>query len=398
MPSLQPTLGRLVEALARPPGASPGAPRIPAAAAAAVTQSAPHVRDAFSLEGAMRCVLVALVPAVLMAFYNTGLQANLALAAAGASTAPGWRGAVLEALGTGHEVSSLWAAMVHGALYFVPVLAVTAAVGGLWARLFARLRKRPAGEGLLVIALIFALLLPPSIPLWQAALGMSFAVVFGREIFGGTGKNFLNPALTGLAFLYVTYPKEMIGQTAWAVVEALPNPAQLPAATWQAPDALAWLGSTWMQTFVGVVPGAFGTTSTLACLMGAAVLIYKRVASARIIAGVLLGMAGTALVLNEFGDPGNPFAQIPWYWHLTLGSVAFGAVFLATDPVSAAMTESGRAFYGLLIGVMIAVIRVADSSHPDGVMFAILFGNILAPLIDYLVVRAHIRGRRRRYG
>jgi Na+-transporting NADH:ubiquinone oxidoreductase subunit B len=398
MAGLQASLGRVVAALAAPPGARPGAPGTPAAAALGVTQSAPHVRDAFSLEGAMRWVLVALVPCVLMALYNTGLQANLALAAAGAERAPGWRGAVLDALGSGYELSSVWAAMVHGALYFVPVVLVTVVVGGLWERLFASLRKRPSGEGLAVIALIFALLLPPSIPLWQAALGISFAIVFGREIFGGTGKNFLNPALTGLAFLYVTYPKEMIGQTAWTVIDAFAHPTQLQVATWQAPEAVAWLGTTWMQTFVGVVPGSFGTTSTLACVLGAALLIYRRVASARIMGGVVLGMTGAALALNAFGDPSNPFVEVPWHWHLTLGSFAFGAVFLATDPVSAAMTNDGRALYGLLIGVMIVVLRVADTSHPDGVMFAILLGNILAPLIDYLVVRAHIRRRLRRYG
>lgn len=364
----------------------------------AVTQGAPHLRDAFNLDRALRCVAIALAPCLFMALYNTGFQANVDVAIAGLGTAPGWRGAVLDALGIGYDASSLWASVVHGALYFVPVLAVTVAVGSLWVHLFARLRKRPIGEGFMVIALLFALVLPPSIPLWQVALGISFAIVFGREIFGGTGKNFLNPALTGLAFLYVTYPKEMVTETAWTVVDAFTAPTYLQMTARQGPDAIAWLPSTWLQSFVGIIPGSFGTTSTLACLLGAGLLLWWRVASGRIMAGVLFGMIGMVLLFNNLGDPVNAFFGLSWHWHLTLGSFAFGAVFLATDPVSAAMTNTGRWVYGLFIGVMIVLIRVGNPSHPDGVMFAILLGNIFAPLIDYLVVLANIRRRTRRGG
>ena len=364
----------------------------------AVTRAAPHLRDAFNVARAMRCVLVALAPCVFIAFYNTGYQANAAVVAAGFETAPGWRGAVLELLGTGYQPSGFWAAVIHGALYFVPVLAVTLVVGGLWERLFARLRNRPTGEGFAVIALLFALAIPPSIPLWQAALGISFGVVVGKEIFGGTGKNFLNPALTGLAFLYVTYPKEMTSETAWTVVDAFTAPTYLAMTAERAGHTIAWLGTTWMHTFVGITPGSFGTTSTLACLLGAGFLAYKRVASMRIMAGVLFGMVAAVLLLNQIGEEGNAFVGLSWYWHLTLGGFAFGAVFLATDPVSAAMTDTGRWIYGLLIGVMVVLIRVGNDAHPDGVMFAILFGNIFAPLIDHLVVRANIRRRERRGG
>ena len=362
------------------------------------TQSAPHIRDGFSLDRAMRCMVVALSPSIAMAFYNTGFQANVRLTVAGLKTAPGWRGAVLEGLGIGVDLAGFWAAVIHGALYFLPVLAVTVVVGGLWERVFAKLRSRPVAEGFLVVPLLFALLLPPSIPLWQAALGITFAIVMGKEIFGGTGRNFLNPALTGLAFLYVTYPKEMAGETAWTVVDAFTGATYLQLAAEKGPETVTWFGTTWLQTFVGLVPGSFGTTSTLACFIGAAFLIYTRVVSARIVAGVLAGMIATAVLFNQFGDQASPFTDLSWQWHLTLGSFAFGTVFLATDPVSAAMTNKGRWIYGLLIGVVVILIRVGNTSHPDGVMFAILFGNIFAPLIDYMIVWTNIRRRVRRNG
>ena len=397
MLGLQPAVQRVAAALAGAAAAA-AAPGTRAHETVAITQVAPHVRDAFSLERAMRCVLVALVPCVFMAFYNTGYQANVDVAVAGLDSAPGWRGAVLDALGIGYDRSSIWAAIAHGALYFLPVLAVTVVVGGLWERAFARLRDRPTGEGFMVIALLFTLILPPSIPLWQVALGISFAVVVGKEIFGGTGKNFLNIPLTGLAFLYVTYPREMISETAWTVVDAFTAPTYLQMAGRQDLESIAWLGTTWMQTFVGLVPGSLGTTSTLACLIGAALLLYRRVVSARIMVGILFGMIGSVWLLNQLGEPANAFVGLSWHWHLTLGSFAFGTVFLATDPVSAPMTNTGRWIYGLLIGAMIVLIRVGNPAHPDGIIFAVLFGNIFAPLIDHLVARANIRRRARRGG
>ncbi len=396
MAGAQSGIRRLVSAALGQTAAGTGASGIPAGRG--VAQAAPHVRDAFSLARAMRCVLLALLPCLFMALYNSGYQANVAVAIAQAESAPGWRGTLLDALGIGYDLSNVAATVMHGALYLLPVLAVTLAVGAFWERLFARLRNRPTAEGGAVVALLFTLMLPPTIPLWQAALGISFAVVFGKEIFGGTGKNFLNPALTGLAFLYVAYPKEMIGETAWTVVDAFTSATYLQLAARQGPEAVAWLGTSWMQAFIGLVPGPLGATSTLACLLGAGVLIYKRVASARIMAGVFFGMVGTALLFNHFGGGGNAFMGLSWHWHLVLGGFAFGMVFLATDPVSAAMTDPGRWIYGLFIGVMIVLIRVTNSSHPDGVMFAILLGNIFAPLIDYLVVRANIRRRLRRAG
>ena len=358
------------------------------------TRSAPHIRDGFSLERATRYMIVALVPCIAMAFINTGFQANVDLAVVGIETAPGWRVAMLDWLGIGRDPSSFLANVAHGALFFIPVLAVTVLVGGLWERIFSTLRNRPLSGGTPVIALLFTLSLPSSIPLWQAALGMSFAIIMGREIFGGNGRNFLNPVLVGLAFLYVTYPRDMIGETAWTMVDAFTSPTYLALASQEGSGAIGWLATPWLYAFLGLAPGQMGTTSALACLIGGAFLLHARIISGSIVGGMLLGTIATAVAVNQFGDPAhNAFVTLSWYWHLVLGSFAFGAVFLATDPVSSAMTARGRWYYGLLIGIMVVLIRVGSSGHPDGVMFAILLGNMSAPLIDYLVVWAHIRRR-----
>jgi Na+-transporting NADH:ubiquinone oxidoreductase subunit B len=375
-----------------PTFAGHGAPAGPSAA----TRAAPHVRDAMSVARAMNWVVIALIPCILMALFNTGHQANLNMEQIGVASAPGWRGALLEALSIGYDPFDIWAAMWHGALHYLPVLAVALVVGGLWEQLFAKLRKRERAPGLLVIALLFSLSLPPTVPLWQVALGMTFGIVVGKEVFGGLGKNFMNPALTGLAFLYATYPKQMVGETAWTVVEGFTGATTMRIAAGGGIDAASWAGTNWMQAFLGAVPGAFGATSTLAVLIGAAVLIATRVASLRVMAGAFIGMVAAALLFNRFVGADLPFADMSWHWHLVLGSFAFGVVFLATDPVTAAATDRGRWIYGFLIGGLVVVIRVANVAHPDGVMFAILFGNIVAPLIDYLVMRANIRRRARR--
>jgi Na+-transporting NADH:ubiquinone oxidoreductase subunit B len=367
-------------------------------AASAVATGATHVRDVMNVTRAMNCLIVALVPCFLMALFNTGYQANLAMASLGIAEAPGWRGSVIGTLGIGYDPASLWAALWHGALHYLPVLAVTLAVGAFWEWLFATLRKRDRAPGLAVIALLFSLSLPPSVPLWQVALGMTFAIVVAKEVFGGTGKNFLNPALAGLAFLYATYPKEMLGGASWTVVEGFTGATSMRVIAGGGLEAAQWAGTNWMQAFLGVVPGAFGATSSLAGLLGAAYLIATRVASARIMAGALAGMIFAAILFNQFVGDALPFGNLSWHWHLTLGSFVFGTVFLATDPVTSPMTDAGRWIYGLLIGALVVVIRVSNVAHPDGVMFAILFGNITAPLIDHLVVRANIRRRARRCG
>ena len=357
---------------------------------------APHIRDGFSFAHAMRVLVLALIPNLILGIFNAGFQANVRLAAPGASGDLGWRAGIVDGLGLGHDPSAFFSALVHGLLYVVPVFAIVYAVALGWSALFARLRQRPMGEDLLVLAVLFTMILPATIPLWQAALGITFAVVMGREIFGGAGKYFLNPPLTGLAFLYVTYPKEMAIETNWTAIDAFTAPTYLQLLGRDDTGTIASLGTTWMQSFVGLVPGPIGTTSTLACLIAAIYLIRSGIISGRIVLGALFGMLATAVLVNQIGGDGNSYAGISGHWHLVMGSFAFGIVFLATDATSSAMTERGRWIYGFLVGVMVIVIRVGNGHHPDGVMFAILFANIFAPLIDYLVMWANIRRRAKR--
>lgn len=347
-----------------------------------------------NLTRAMNIMIAALIPCVLVAVYNTGYQANVLMADAGLQAAPDWRGTVIGALGTGYRPESFLASVCHGLLIILPVFVTALVAGGLWEAVFVKSRGGGRRGDYVLVALLFALSLPPAVPYWQVALGMSFGIVVGKEIFGGTGKHFLNPALVGLAFLYVTYPAQMVGETAWAV-HGLSGATPLQAAT-EGLHTIAWTGSTWMQSFLGLVPGAIGATSTLACLIGAALLIATRLVSVRIIIGTLIGMIAAATLFNVLGDPANAYAGLSWHWHLVLGSFAFGTIFLATDPVSAPMTNTGRWVYGLLVGAFVIVIRVMNATHPDGIMFAILLGNILAPVIDYAVMFANIKRRARR--
>ncbi len=356
-----------------------------------VTRSSPHVRDAMDLKRLMISVVIAVTPCLLVGMYNIGYQANTAIHAMGVSGAGDWRDAVLQALGIGYDPGSILGCLVHGLLYWLPVYVVTLAVGSFWEVLFAGVRNHEINEGFLVTSVLFSLTLPPTIPLWQVALGISFGVVIGKEVFGGTGKNFLNPALTGRAFLFFAYPGDMTGDAVWTAVDGFSGATPLAIAGSGGMSALAQNHITWAQAFLGQMQGSMGEPSTLACLLGAFFLVSTGIASWRIMAGVLLGMVVTVLVFNHLGN--QPMADMPWYWHLVLGGYAFGLVFMATDPVSAAMTDAGRWVFGLLIGFLTVLIRVANPAFPEGMMLAILFGNIFAPLIDYVVVRVHIRRR-----
>ena len=359
-----------------------------------VAPGAPHARDALDIKRVMTFVVIAVLPAALMGMYNIGHQANLTLAAMGLP-GEGWRVELLQALQLGVDPGSVTACLLHGALYFLPIYIVTMAAGGLWEVVFAATRNHEVNEGFLVTSMLFALTLPPAIPLWQVALGISFGVVVGKEVFGGTGKNFLNPALVGRAFLFFAYPGEMSGDV-WIAVDGYTGATALALASTGGVEAIQAAGISWTDAFVGNIPGSIGETSALACLAGALFLVYTGVASWRIMVSVLLGMVLTTLLFNAVGSPDNPFYEVPWYWHAVLGGYAFGLVFMATDPVSAAMTDTGRWIYGLLIGFMVSLIRVVNPAYPEGMMLAILFGNALAPLIDYGVVRANVKRRARR--
>jgi len=370
---------------------------------ATVTSGLTHVRDGLDLKRMMTMVIVALIPCIYMAMWNTGYQANLALAdpeylaglgLAGSSaiSAPGWRGAIIDALGIGYDSASLFANVFHGALYFIPAYVVCMTAGGLWEVVFAVVRRHEVNEGFLVTGMLFPLILPPTIPLWQVALGISFGVVIGKEIFGGTGRNFLNPALTARAFLYFAYPAEISGDQVWVAVDGFSCATPLGLAAAEGVAAVTGSLSLW-DAFLGILPGSMGETSVLACLFGAVVLIVTGIGSWRIMASMTVSTVILAALFGMVESSGNPMFEMSPAWHLVTGGFAFGCVFMATDPVSAAFSDTGKWFYGALIGVMTVLIRVVNPAFPEGVMLAILFGNVFAPVIDYVVVRANIKRR-----
>jgi Na+-transporting NADH:ubiquinone oxidoreductase subunit B len=359
-----------------------------------VTNNTSHVRDGIDLKRIMITVWICTFPAMFFGMYNIGLQANEALAAGAGTAIEGWREMLIALLGGGgHNPASFWDNFAFGAAYFLPVYAVTFAVGGFWEVLFAIVRKHEVNEGFFVTSILFALILPPSIPLWQVALGISFGVVIGKEIFGGTGKNFLNPALTGRAFLFFAYPADLSGNSVWTAVDGFSGATPLSNAQEGGVQAVIDGGVTWFDAFFGTIQGSMGETSTLAILLGGVVLLTMGIASWRIVLGVFVGMVATTWLFNFIGSDTNPLFAVPWYWHLVMGGFAFGMIFMATDPVSASMTNTGKFYFGALIGLMVIMIRVANPAYPEGMMLAILFANLFAPLIDHFVVQSNIKRR-----
>lgn len=354
-----------------------------------VTKSTAHVRDGIDLKRIMITVWFATFPAMFYGMYNLGFQANSVMPEG--QVVEGWHGWLIGLLG-GYDASSLWDCFWYGAVFFLPIYIVTFVVGISWEILFAMKRGHEVNEGFFVTSILFALTLPPDIPLWQVALGISFGVVVAKEVFGGTGKNFLNPALAGRAFLYFAYPAQISGDAVWIAVDGYTGATALSIVASGGMDALTqtW---TWTEAFLGSIPGSIGETSTLAILLGMAVLLITRIASWRIILGVFLGMVAFSTLLNVVGSDSNPAFAMPWYWHLVVGGFAFGMVFMATDPVSAAMTNPGKWAFGILIGVMTVLIRVINPAYPEGIMLAILFANLFAPLMDNFVVKANIKRR-----
>ncbi|HET98005.1 MAG TPA: NADH:ubiquinone reductase (Na(+)-transporting) subunit B [Desulfurivibrio alkaliphilus] len=362
------------------------------------TATAPHVRDAIDFKRIMIMVIIALIPCVLMALWNTGYQANLALQSLGVDIPPGWRGAILAAT-TGTSPTSLAANILHGSLYFLPIYLVCVVVGSIWETIFNVIRGHEMSEAFLVTSLLLPLTLPPTIPLWQVAVGTSFGVIFAKEVFGGVGRNFMNPALVCRAFLFFAYPAQMSGEGVWVAVDGFSSATPLAAlAAAPAADPLLSLGYSWWDAFVGTIPGSMGETSTLACLLGAILLLITRIASWRIMGSMLLGALVVGLLFWFFPAPDSPMHRVPPHWHLVLGGFALGLVFMATDPVSAPHTDIGKWCYGLFIGALAMVLRVLNPAFPEGVMLAILLGNICAPFFDYLVIQANIRRRMLRHG
>jgi Na+-transporting NADH:ubiquinone oxidoreductase subunit B len=365
-----------------------------------VTQGPSHLRDGLDLKRMMMTVVIALAGCIYMAMYNTGYQAHLAISN-GAAPLDNWQTAAMQAMGFAFDLSNTWACIVHGALYFFPVLIVTFAVGGTWEVIFAIVRKHEVNEGFFVTGFLLPLIVPPTIPLWQVALGISFGVVIGKEIFGGTGMNILNVALTSRAFLFFAYPAEISGDKCWiaantAATDGVSGATWLAKASEQGQAALAQ-GLTWWDAFVGFVPGSMGETSALACLFGMIVLLITGIGSWRVMLSVIVGTIATAALLNAVGSETNLFFDVPFYWHFVLGGWAFGMVFMATDPVTAPATDTGRYIYGFFIGLFVVLIRVVNPAYPEGMMLSILLMNVFAPVIDHYVVKANIKRRNARY-
>ncbi len=372
-----------------------------------VTKGASHIRDAIDLKRMMILVWFSVFPAMFWGMYNVGQQTIPALNKLYSPEqlqqviASDWHYTVAQWLGVSFSPDAGWLSMMLlGAVFFVPIYLTVFVVGGFWEVLFAIIRKHEVNEGFFVTSILFALIVPPTLPLWQAALGISFGVVIAKEIFGGTGRNFLNPALAGRAFLFFAYPAQISGDLVWTAADGFSGAT--PLSQWASHGGQALVNVTtgqpvtWLDAFLGNIPGSIGEVSTLMIIIGGAIIMFGRVASWRIVAGVLIGMIATATLFNLIGSATNPMFAMPWYWHLVLGGFAFGMMFMATDPVSASFTDKAKWSYGLLIGVMCVLIRVVNPAYPEGMMLAILFANLFAPLFDYLVVQANIKRRKSR--
>lgn len=350
-----------------------------------VTSGKPHVREAVDSKRFMITVAIALMPCALFGIWNAGHQQNLATAGVDAS---------------------FLSDIVKGLIAVLPLIIVSYAVGGMWEVLFACVKKHEINEGFLVTGLLFPLTLPPTVPLWQVAVGISFGVVIGKEIFGGVGYNILNPALAARAYLFFAHPAQMSGDSVWTRIAA--NAAPVDGFTGATPlavmnnlgegggavAALKEAGFDWLDMFLGMIPGSVAETSVLCVLLGLAILLASGVGSWRITLSGLLGLFCAATLLNIFSD-GAGYTAVPFYYHIVMGGFMFGITFMATDPVSAAASNTGKYIYGFMIGFLVVIVRVFNPAFPELTMLVILFMNVMAPMIDHYVVQAHIKRRSR---
>jgi Na+-transporting NADH:ubiquinone oxidoreductase subunit B len=366
-----------------------------------VTKTASHVRDQLNQKRMMITVVIALLPICLFACWNTGYQAAVAIGH-GAAPLDNWQTWLFEALGLAYNVNNALTCGLLGALYFVPIWLVVGLVGGHVEVIFSVIRGHEITEGFLVTWFLFALTLPPTTPLWMAAVGIAFGITLGKEVFGGVGMNVMNPALVARAFLFFAYPAAMSGDNVWVAAQ---NTDAFTGATYlaiaadlkQGMPALEANPNLWWDAFIGRIPGSMGETSTLLCLVGAAILVVTKLGSWRTMVGVVTGTVAMAVMLNAIGSDKNPMFAMSPQWHMVLGGWAFGMVFMATDPVSSAFTDVGKLIYGFFIGVLVVLVRVINPGYPEGMMLAILFMNVFASTIDHFVVQANIKRRKARY-
>lgn len=354
------------------------------------TSKGSHIRDAIDMKRTMFIVIVALLPALLFGIYNAGYQHYTAL---------------------GMDVS-FWKMASFGLGKVLPLIIVSYGVGLGIEFVFAILKKSSIHEGFLVSGMLIPLIMPMDVPLWILAMATAFSVVFAKEVFGGTGMNIINVALVARAFLFFAYPSKMSGNKVWVNLEGGTPVDGYTGETFLAQavehganffditnTAYAGMNESFMAAFLGFIPGSFGETSTLAILIGAVILLITGIGSWKIMFTGFLGGALMGMLFNILGPaffPENLFLQVPWWQHLVMGGFAFGIVFMATDPVTAAQTEKGKYIYGLLIGILAILIRVVNPAYPEGIMMAILFMNVMAPTIDHYVVQGNINRRLKR--
>ena len=336
------------------------------------SKSGVHIHDAIDLKRTMTVVIIALIPSILFGSWNVGYQNGLAF---------------------GIE-RSIIDNFIFGFLRFLPIIVVSYVVGLGIEFIFAQIRGHEVNEGYLVTGILIPLIMPINIPLWMLALAVAFAVIFGKEIFGGTGYNIMNVALLARAFLFFAYPSQMSGDSVW--IYDLPNKAPIDGFSGATPLGQIGQGAaskiaSFHDMFMGFIPGSVGETSTIAILIGAAILIFTGIGNWKIMVSVLLGTLSIGFLCNLF--PLNDYMAIPAYYHLVMGGFAFGTVFMATDPVTASHTEKGKWIYGFMIGALVVMIRIFNPAYPEGMMLAILLMNVWSPLIDYFVVEGHIKRR-----
>ncbi|WOT03841.1 NADH:ubiquinone reductase (Na(+)-transporting) subunit B [Shewanella youngdeokensis] len=363
-----------------------------------------HVRDAIDVKRTMTIVGLCLLPAILFGMYNIGLQAQIAV---GAGMVPPdlWQLIPFNVLFGELTAQTGFAGLfLYGFSLYAPIYLTALWVNLFWEVVFAKVRGQELQEGFFVTALLFSLILPVSTPLWIVALGITFGVVMAKEVFGGMGYNFLNPALAGLAFIYFAYPSQVTAVSQLIAVDGFSGATTLMQTAAgkisfaQYPWYEAFTDPNWWNAFLGFTVGAIGETSTLALLIGGGLLLLTRLADWRIVLSVLMGMIITATLFNVIGSAKNELFAMPWTWHLVTGGFAIAMMFMATDPVTTSYTRSGKVVYGLLIGFMSVLIRVVNPKMPEGIMLAILFANLWAPIFDYLVAQANIKRRRKRNG
>lgn len=334
-----------------------------------VTSKGSHIRDAIDLKRTMIIVVLAMVPALIFGIWNVGYQHFMSQGMA----------------------YDFWPMFGFGLIKVLPIIVVSYVVGLGIEFAFAQSRHHEVNEGFLVSGILIPLVMPPDVPLWMVALATAFAVIIGKEVFGGTGMNILNPALTARAFLFFAYPSQMSGEKVWIAEKADAFSGATPLGQLMVGDTN--LPSA-MQMFIGNIPGSIGETSTLAILIGAVMLIATGIGSARIMLSVVAGGLSMGLLFNLWGA--NDYMNIPAYYHLIMGGFAFGAVFMATDPVTAAQTSKGKYIYGFLIGLIAVLIRVFNPAYPEGMMLSILLMNVFAPLIDHYIIQSNISRRLKR--